>query len=141
MRFAGLFAGGVLLFLILRAAFVPEGFGEHGHYRSGALADAAARPIAFAGRRLCGDCHGDVADKLRGGKHAGVGCEACHGPLAGHADDPAGVKAVKPAPLALCPVCHAQNAAKPEGFPQVNVKDHAEGASCKDCHDPHHPGA
>jgi hypothetical protein len=141
VRFAALLAGGAILFLLMRAALVPKGFGEYGHYRSGALVDVAVQPISFAGRAACADCHGDMADKLHGGKHAGVGCEACHGPLANHAEDPAKAKAVKPEPRALCPVCHMQNAAKPKGFPQVNVKDHAEGASCKDCHDPHHPDA
>ena len=141
VRLAGLFLGAFVLFVLARAALVPKGFGELGHYRSGALIDVASRPIAFAGRRTCADCHDDVAGKLHGGRHAGVGCEACHGPLAAHAADPVASAAVKPDPIRLCPVCHAQNAAKPRAFPQVDVKDHADGASCKDCHDPHHPDA
>ena len=141
VRLAGLFAGAFLLFVLVRAALVPEGFGRLGHYRPGALADVAARPVVFAGRAACGDCHEDVAGKLHGGKHAGVGCEACHGPHAKHAADPVSVQAVKPDPKALCPVCHAANAAKPVKFPQVDVKEHADGASCTECHDPHHPDA
>jgi cytochrome c7-like protein len=141
VRLAGLFLAAFVLFLVLRAALVPVGFGKFGHYRAGALADVAARPVAFAGRQECGACHEDVQGKLHGGKHAGVGCEACHGPLARHAADPGGSPAVKPEPKALCPVCHAANAAKPVGFPQVDVKEHADGASCTDCHDPHHPDA
>jgi hypothetical protein len=141
VRLAGLFVAAVVLFLVVRAAAVPKGFGVLGHYRSGALGEVAARPASFAGRQACADCHGDIADKLHGGKHAGVGCEACHGPLAGHAADPGSVPGVKPEPRKLCPVCHMQNVAKPKAFPQVDVKEHAEGASCIDCHDPHHPDA
>lgn len=141
VRLALLFAGGLVAFLVVRAILVPKGFGEYGHYRSGALGDVAARPLSFAGRQACADCHGDVAETLHGGKHATLGCEACHGPLASHAADPVAVKVVKPDPAALCPVCHTQNIAKPKGFPQVNVKEHAADASCKECHQPHHPSA
>ena len=141
IRLAGLFLGALALFLLARAALVPKDFGQLGHYRPGALADVAARPVSFAGRLACADCHDDVAGKLHGGKHAGVGCEACHGPLAAHAADPTTASATKPDTLQLCPVCHAQNAAKPKTFPQVDVKEHADGNACKDCHDPHHPDA
>jgi hypothetical protein len=47
-----LFAIGLLAFVILRAAVVPRSFGQYGHYRGAAIAEIAARPIAFAGRGL-----------------------------------------------------------------------------------------
>ncbi len=140
VRLLGLFAAGFVVFLIARAVLVPKGFGEYGHYRAGALADVASRPITFAGRAACADCHSDVADLKKAGKHAGLGCEACHGPLAAHAADPTTAKAAKPVPSTLCPVCHTKNVAKPSKFPQVDPKEHASGASCSECHKPHSPG-
>ncbi|HEX4826142.1 MAG TPA: multiheme c-type cytochrome [Candidatus Polarisedimenticolaceae bacterium] len=141
IRLAALFLGAFLVFLLARAALVPKGFGDLGHYRSGALADVASRPVAFAGRGACTDCHDDSAAKLHDGKHAGVGCEACHGAQAAHAADPTSASASMPDTRELCPVCHARNAAKPKTFPQVDIKAHADGNACKDCHDPHHPDA
>jgi hypothetical protein len=141
LRVAALFAGGLVLFLLLKAVFVPKDFGMYGHYRAGALDDVRARPVAFAGAGACTDCHSDVVDAKKAGKHAGVRCEACHGPLASHAqgDDPAATKPARPT-AALCPVCHAANVAKPASFPQVQVKEHAEPGTCLECHKAHQPG-
>jgi hypothetical protein len=141
-RLALLFVAGIAVFLLVRGLLVPEGFGELGHYRVGALQDNRDKPLVFAGRAICADCHGDVAEAKAAGKHAGVGCEACHGPQAAHAqaDDPSAAKPEKPDPANLCLVCHRDNAAKPAGFPRVDPKEHNEGASCVDCHAPHSPG-
>jgi hypothetical protein len=141
VRVAGLFVAGVVVFLLARAAFVPKGFGEYGHYRAGALDDNRNRPLAFAGRAACETCHWDVADARKGSKHAGIGCETCHGPQAQHAnsDDPAKAKPKRPDPKTLCLRCHLENVAKPAKFPQVNPKDHGDGQPCTSCHKPHHP--
>lgn len=141
-RLAVLSIAGVLVFLVLRALFIPSGFGVYGHFRAGALDDNRARKISFAGRAACETCHSDVVDARQGGKHAAIGCEACHGPLAGHAqaDDPAAEKPARPE-VALCPLCHAANLAKPTGFPQVDTRTHGEGGSCLGCHQAHQPGA
>jgi Cytochrome c7 and related cytochrome c len=141
LRVAALFVGGLLLFLFLKAVLVPKGFGTYGHYRAGALEDARARPVAFAGAGACADCHSDVLDDKKAGKHAGVRCEACHGPLASHAqaDDPAAAKPKRPT-AELCLVCHAGNVAKQAGFPQVQTKEHAEPGTCLECHKGHQPG-
>jgi hypothetical protein len=134
-----LFAVGVVLFLGVRALLVPAGFGQYGHFRPGALADSMAKPSSYAGRAACAECHDDVADKKGQGKHAGLGCEACHGPLVAHARAPEAKTPELPDPQALCARCHAQNQAKPAGFPQVDPAEHAGDASCADCHDPHSP--
>jgi hypothetical protein len=138
-RMGALFLGALALFMVLRAVFVPKGFGTYGHYREGALHDMASRPLHYAGRHACEECHSDIADARKGSKHEKVACEACHGPLAEHAADPDKLKPTKPDAVKLCPVCHTENVAKPKGFPQVDPKDHGEGKPCGSCHKPHHP--
>lgn len=139
VRLALLFAAGIALFLVLRALLVPPSFGELGHFRTGAIADNAARPPVFAGRKACAECHSEVADELHGDAHAAIGCESCHGALAVHADDPE--TAAPPAldARALCRLCHAALAARPASHPQVDAEAHSEGNSCTDCHSPHAP--
>jgi hypothetical protein len=139
VRMAGLFAAGVGVFVILRSVLIPKDFGLYGHYRPGALADAAARPMAFAGHANCADCHQDIVDSQKGSKHAAVSCEACHGALAKHAGDPSAQTPEKKSAATLCMVCHAPNIAKPKKFPQVDPKTHGEGNPCTSCHGPHAP--
>jgi hypothetical protein len=141
IRLAALFVVGLGIFLAVRAAIVPAGFGKYGHYRAGALDDIRQRPISFAGRATCEMCHDGQATVLHAGKHTGVGCEACHGAQAHHAnlDDPSTGKPVLPDTRVLCRRCHEANSAKPKNFPQVVVKDHAGAEPCKRCHTPHNP--
>ena len=138
-RLAGVFLAGILLFLILRSFMVPKSFGQYGHYRGNALSEIAARPINFAGHETCETCHVDVLDKKKDGKHAHVNCEACHGPLAKHADDPASVTPAKLDTAILCVRCHEANAAKPKAFPQVVSAARSNGLPCDTCHQPHSP--
>ena len=137
-RLAGVFVVGLLLFLVVRGALVPKSFGQYGHYRGNAMADIAVRPVKFAGHQACEPCHGDILEKKSSGKHAHVNCEACHGPQAGHADDPSSLPA-KLDTAVLCARCHAENAAKPRGFPQVATAEHSAGLPCDTCHQPHSP--
>ncbi len=139
VRVAALFAAGIVVFLVMRAVLVPKGFGLYGHYRAGALDDNRARTLVHAGRAACLDCHADQAAALKGGRHARVRCEACHGPLGRHAADPMGQKAVKPDSRVLCARCHQANVARPARFPQIEVADHAGGEACTSCHQTHDP--
>ena len=139
LRVAALFGAGVLAFFVLRGVLVPADFGRFGHYRAGALGDISKKPLAFAGKAACLDCHGDVTKEQQGSKHAKLNCEACHGPLARHADDPEKAQPEKKGATALCLTCHRANVARPAKFPQVDPKDHSEGAECDSCHKPHHP--
>lgn len=139
LRVAGLFAAGVLAFLVLQAFLVPKGFGVYGHYRAGALEENRVRPVSFAGRAACVECHSDVPEAMKGGRHEAIHCEACHGPLAAHAGDPAEKKAVRPDSRELCARCHAPNVARPAKFPQVETADHASGEACTTCHAAHNP--
>ena len=137
-RFAGLFVLAFIVFLLIRGYVVPKSFGQYGHYRANAMTEIAARPVHFAGHEACESCHSDVADTKKGGKHAHVNCEACHGPQAKHADDPSAVTPPKPDTAVLCVRCHAASAARPKNFPQI-AADHSSGVSCETCHQPHNP--
>lgn len=139
VRLALVLVAGVILFLVIRHAIVPASFGRYGHYRADALDDIRARPVSFAGKAVCESCHEDVMKTKNAGAHAGVACEACHGPTAAHTDDPMANHAMKPDPATLCVRCHAADPAKPKNFPQVVAKDHAGDVSCGQCHQPHSP--
>ena len=144
-RLAALFAAGVVIFLVMRSIMVPAGFGELGHFRPGAIATNQQKPLRFAGRAACAECHSEIATALAAAKHARIGCEACHGPLAAHAADPDAAldsRNPKPAPLdglTLCSRCHAADPARPQGHPQVEVAAHSEGERCTECHAAHDP--
>ena len=84
-------------------------------------------------------CHDDQAKVRIGGKHAHVACEACHGPLANHANDPAANVPKLPEVADLCRRCHEKDAAKPKQFPQVATAEHSDGMACNSCHKPHDP--
>jgi hypothetical protein len=130
---------GLVLFLVLRHAVVPKAFGQYGHYRAGALALVRQHPIAYAGQDTCVMCHDDQAKARASGKHARVACEACHGALAIHADDPSAHVPQLPDVANLCRRCHEKDAAKPAHFPQVVTAEHSGGALCNTCHQPHNP--
>ena len=137
-RFIGLFVFAFVVFLVVRGYVVPKSFGEYGHYRGNAITEIAARPVRFAGHQACETCHTDVQDVKKNGKHAHVNCEACHGPLAKHADDPGSLLPPKLDTAVLCIQCHAASAARPKNFPQI-AQDHSGVVACETCHQPHSP--
>ena len=138
-RFAGLFVIAFIIFWVVRGYVVPKSFGKYGHYRADAITEIGARPMKYAGHQVCEDCHSDVAAAHAAGKHAHVNCEACHGPLADHANDPSAVTPKLPDTTVLCARCHTASAAKPKDFPQVDPAEHSGGVPCKTCHNPHSP--
>lgn len=138
LRIAGIFAIGIGAFLVWRSWMVPADFGKYGHFRPGALDDAMAHPVVFAGQATCVECHSDVGEIRAAGRHAHVACEACHGPLARHAMGE-GDKPARPQALKLCPVCHAARKGKPATFPQVVISDHMGDTPCTECHQAHSP--
>lgn len=139
IRVAVLFGAGVLVFVALQWLLVPTGFGAYGHYRAGALEDNRDRPLAHAGRGACVSCHSDAWELLQRGRHGHVRCEACHGAMAKHAQDPSVGQAVKPDPKVLCVRCHEQSVARPAKFPQVDAASHSGGEACTACHKAHDP--
>ena len=130
---------GLVAFLLIRRAVIPAEFGRYGHFRPGAMDDIRARPIKFAGHETCEACHADQAGVKSKGKHANVACEACHGPLARHAEDPSSLVPQLPDTAVLCARCHEANQAKPKSFPQVATAEHSGGVACNTCHKPHNP--
>ena len=139
IRPALVFLLGLGVFLLIREVVVPKDFGKFGHYRAGALDQVSAHPMAYAGQGQCVLCHDDEAKVHDGGKHANVRCEACHGPLAKHADDPVANKPKLPDVANLCRRCHEKDASKPKSFPQVETVSHSQGMLCNTCHQPHNP--
>jgi hypothetical protein len=139
IRVATLFACGFLVFLIVRHSLVPPDFGVYGFYRAGALDAARDRPVMYAGREACADCHGDVVDVLKGGRHAMAGCESCHGPLAKHAAGEIDPKLKILNPRTLCITCHVKMEGKYAAFPQVDPVEHMGEPACTECHLPHRP--
>lgn len=139
VRLAAVMLLGLVGFIVVRAAIVPKTFGQYGHYRGAALKEIASRPVAYAGHGQCEDCHGDIVEQKKKSKHVIVACEACHGPLAKHVEDPGSVVPPKLDTAVLCARCHEANSAKPKGFPQVVTADHSNGMACDTCHQPHHP--
>jgi hypothetical protein len=137
-RLASAFAIGIVLFLVVRGFLVPKSFGQYGHYRGDALAEISSRPVSYAGHEACELCHAEVLEVKKGGRHARVACESCHGPLAKHAADPS-VTPIRLDTAVLCVRCHEANHSKPMDFPQVHSADHSAGLACNTCHKPHSP--
>jgi hypothetical protein len=140
LRMAALFAIGIAAFLAWRSWMVPGDFGVYGHYRAGAVAAAAMRPSHYAGQATCIECHTDVQQVRSTGRHAGVACEACHGPLGAHANGETDVAPIRPSPRAVCLTCHTARLGMPATFPKVIVNEHAEAGPCTECHAAHAPG-
>ena len=71
VRLAVVFAVVLLVFVLIRAHFIPKSFGEYGHYRGDALAELASKPMHYAGHQACEDCHSDEADHEESGQARG----------------------------------------------------------------------
>lgn len=127
------------MFLAARGLFVPRSFGQYGHYRAAAIAEAAEKPVVFAGHQACQTCHTDVLEVKSKGVHARVACGSCHGPLAKHADDATSLQPPKIDVVVLCVRSHEANIAKPKTFPLMVSADHSGGVVCDTCHKPHRP--
>jgi len=139
IRVVALFAFGFLAFLIVRHVLVPADFGVYGFYRAGALDDARAHPVRYAGRETCAVCHDAVVESQKDSRHAQVGCESCHGALAAHAGGEFDPKPKVLNPRLLCLTCHVKMDGKYAAFPQVDPVEHAGDAACTACHQPHRP--
>ncbi len=136
----------VILFVVLvsalvlaRQLFVPETFGEYGHYRAQAVDEIAAMPMSYAGYAVCAECHDDIYQKKQLSSHAGLSCETCHGAAASHASGESETLPSVPRGREHCQLCHGYSAARPTGFPQILPEMHNPGEPCVTCHDSHSP--
>jgi hypothetical protein len=141
IRVAAVFLAGFLLFLVVRARFIPAGFGAEGFYRMGARVEAMSKPLAYGGEAECISCHNEQDDVRKAGRHAKVKCEACHGPSWKHTQEATDVHTPKIDLPALCLRCHTRTAGKPALIPQVVAASHYPGRACESCHQPHKPKA
>lgn len=140
-RMAGVFGAALVAFLAWRSWMVPSDFGTYGHFRAGAIVEAAARTPRFAGQMACIDCHTDVQELRAAGAHKAVACEACHGPLGQHARGETDVAPIRPSSRGVCLTCHTTRVGMPAPFPKIVVNEHSEAGPCTDCHASHKPGA
>ncbi len=125
--------------LLVRFVLIPRAYFSAALHQSDTVRREVAHPVRFAGASACQDCHAEEWEKKAQGYHKGLACETCHGPAAGHAEDPMSVKPFAPRDRKFCPVCHAYDAARPTGFPQINPESHNPLKPCIACHDPHDP--
>jgi len=125
--------------VVIRAKFVPESFGDIGHYRADAIPEIAALPISYAGLQACVECHDDTGEKKARSYHRGLTCEGCHEAGAAHVADPAESTPFMPTGRTVCLRCHEYLASRPTGFPQIIEKIHNPMEPCTSCHDPHDP--
>ena len=140
IRLAVVLAVAVVLLVVARDRFVPESFGEEGHYRADAVDVVAAQPVRYAGAQVCVECHDREGEVKSRSFHRPVSCEVCHGPAAAHADDYESQQPRVPRERgAECPSCHEYLSSRPTGFPQIIERLHNPLQACIQCHDPHDP--
>jgi hypothetical protein len=142
VRLSGLVGAAALAFLVVRPFFIPDTFGDIGHYRAAAVGDVEARPLKYADGAACETCHSDVAALRveKQSRHGAIRCQSCHGPLAAHAASGGDPKPTLPDVVPLCTRCHEATAGRPKLMPQVDTTEHSGGERCSTCHLPHAPG-
>ena len=129
----------VVAYFVARHFLVPASFHQYGWYRGDALKENAAKPISFAGRAACAECHTDVAEALDKSPHRSISCESCHDANHAHAEDPTAVTPAKIANPKFCLRCHEYSLSRPAKFPQVESASHNSDQACMECHSPHAP--
>ena len=145
-------AVGLLAGVALKIALKPRGFGELGHFRTGAIADERAHSVVHIGKQVCAECHPEQFRKHEKDVHVTVQCEDCHGPATVHVEARRAHLPLDKGFLprntdsASCLVCHALVEARPKMFPTINPAQHFSFLSvtepktpCKSCHAPHEP--
>ena len=139
IRITVLFAVALAVLLVARQRFVPDSFGDLGHYRADVIPIIAAQEIRYAGLQACAECHDDEAEVKAASYHRGLTCEGCHGPGADHVDDPTENVPLVPTGRQACMRCHQYISSRPTGFPQIIEAIHNPMEPCAGCHDPHDP--
>jgi len=73
----------------VRYFILPSSLTDGRFHRQSTVERETAKNIVFAGATICGNCHGDKAEKKKAGYHKTVNCETCHGPAQSHIENPA----------------------------------------------------
>lgn len=140
VRLAVLLGVVTAVLILARNRFVPDTFGELGHYRASAVKIIADQDIRYAGWQVCVDCHPDQGAARSGSYHRTLSCEVCHGPAEDHVDDQENHRPLIPRQRGeACLFCHNYLPSRPTGFPQIIERIHNPMVPCVDCHDPHDP--
>ena len=128
-------------YLVARYFLTPPSFGEYGFFRGDALQEQAARPIVFAGKKACDECHSDILKVLGKAEHKTLSCEGCHGAASAHAEDPESDKKKPDKREAVaCLRCHEASPSRPKWLKQISSKSHyGTSQKCIECHKPHQP--
>lgn len=137
LRLLLLVIGIVVSYSAARYFMTPPSFHQYGWYRGEALTEISARPITFAGRKACDECHSDQYQKLVKYEHKTLSCEGCHGAGQAHVDNP-DVK-LEVLNQSLCLRCHEANPSRPKWHKQIVSKSHYTDSKCSECHVPHAP--
>jgi DnaJ-class molecular chaperone len=125
--------------LVTRFFLIPRSLIARDLHQAATVQRELVKPVKLAGSDTCRTCHEDEFVKKSKSFHRNLACEGCHGPAANHAEDPGAVKPFAPRDRKFCPVCHAYDASRPTGFPQINPTIHNPLKPCISCHNPHDP--
>ncbi|HPE58118.1 MAG TPA: hypothetical protein P5514_06945 [Bacteroidales bacterium] len=134
-----LFAIFIVLFLVGRHLVVPESFGEAGHYRFNSIVENAEKPLQYADKDACNECHEDYVMEMESDMHAGLSCETCHGPGFAHYEEPDSSRLLVPDQREFCGLCHQRNFNREKKLAQIDLKEHYPEKKCIECHNPHLP--
>jgi DnaJ-class molecular chaperone len=134
-----LFGAFILLFLIARHLLLPDSFGKTGHFRLNSIVENQSRPLNYADKKACSECHGDKSTALQSDVHSTLTCEVCHGPASDHIANPGKVKLDLPDQREFCGLCHAYNPSRGKVIQQVDITVHNINHKCVECHNPHAP--
>ncbi len=137
---------GLVVAVVVRGLLVPPSFGEQGHFRAAAVAEARAREPRHLGKARCATCHKKQAVLHEKDTHATVECENCHGAGREHVKSAGKVKLAVPRGAASCLACHQRLDARVSSFAQIDRAEHFRlvgvkdaSTSCTTCHSPHEP--
>jgi cytochrome c553 len=129
----------IAVVLLLRFVVLPPSMFSAAPHQQAAVVREMAKPLHHAGVAACRKCHEEQFQEKYGGAHRNIGCENCHGPSAAHAADENAAKPPRPREREFCLRCHAYDASRPNGFPQVDPQQHRPGKKCLSCHEAHDP--
>ncbi len=131
---------GVLIAVIVTVlSLLPPELTRRDLQKATAIQLVAAQEAKYAGAPACADCHTEEYTIKKDGYHRNVSCETCHGAAREHTENPVEFKPPAPRDRSFCPTCHAYNASRPRGFPQINPVTHNPMKPCIACHKPHDP--